>query len=360
MKILYVITGLGQGGAERVVCELADKMYEKGHEVKIAYLTGKVLTRPDHNDIALIEVGLVNAFTLPKAYIKLSNIIREYQPDVVHAHMIHANIFSRLIRATTPIKKLICTAHSSNEGGILRMIAYRATDRLADLTTNVSETAVTAYENKYAVPKNLMKKVYNGVNFNNFKYESSAKLEIRDELNLSAHKKIILAVGRLNEAKNYPNLLRAISYLKKITQVDFVLLVAGEGELRNKIEELICELKLSNDVLLLGNRTDVTKLMSACDVFVLSSDYEGLPTVLIEALFCQANVVATEVSGVHEIVGTNGYIVPIKQPKVLAKFIANSLKNNKKNTSGYEYVNSKFNLDLIVNQWTELYECNAL
>lgn len=72
MKILYVITGLGQGGAERVVCDLANSMFEKGHEVKITYLTGSVLTKPIHSEIELININLNSLMSLPLAYQKLS------------------------------------------------------------------------------------------------------------------------------------------------------------------------------------------------------------------------------------------------------------------------------------------------
>lgn len=102
-------------------------------------------------------------------------MIKNYKPDVVHAQMVHANILTRLIRLTTSISKLICTAHSSNEGGILRMLAYRITDSLANLTTNVSSTAVASFELQYAVPKNSMLTVYNGVDFTNFIYKPQVR-----------------------------------------------------------------------------------------------------------------------------------------------------------------------------------------
>lgn len=355
MKILYVITGLAQGGAERVVCDLADKMLEKGHEVKIAYLTGDVLTRPNYNQIELIQISLTGAYSLPRVYLKLSKIIRDYRPDVVHAHMVHANILSRLIRTTTPMTKLICTAHNSNEGGYIRKLAYRITHNLADLTTNVSKTAVSSFEIDRAVPKGGMKCVYNGVDFNSFIYHSSAREEIIKELTLKTDRKMILAVGRFNEQKNYPNLLKAVSYLKKQTTEDFLLLIAGDGELRTEIEALIVELDISDEVILLGRRNDVPTLMSACDVFVLSSDYEGLPTVLIEALACQAQVVSTDVSGVREIVGTCGKIVPTKNPISLAEAIKYRLQNSNKNVSGQQHVKNKFDLDLISDKWLKIY-----
>lgn len=355
MKILYVITGLAQGGAERVVCDLADAMFRKGHEVKIAYLTGEVITQPANKEIEVLSVGLTNAVTLPKAYFILSNIIRGFKPDIVHAHMVHANILSRLIRITTPMTKLICTAHNSNEGGYIRKLAYRITHSLADLTTNVSKTAVSSFEINRAVPKGGMICVYNGVDFNSFTYHFSSRKEIIKELNLKSDKKIILSVGRFNEQKNYPNLLKALSYLKKRTTEDFLLLIAGDGELRTEIQALIVELDLNDEVVLLGRRNDVPILMSACDVFVLSSDYEGLPTVLIEALACQAQVVSTDVSGVHEIVGTYGKIVPTKNPISLANAIEDSLQGNDKNILGHKYVKSEFDLDLISDKWLNIY-----
>lgn len=355
MKILYVITGLGQGGAERVVCDLADKMYEKGNEVKIAYLTGEVLTQSTNIEIELIKINLNGLLTIVKSYKKLVTIIKEFEPDVVHTHMVHANLLVRFMRLTVPIKRLICTAHNSNEGGIIRMLAYRITDSLADLTTNVSNTAVTSFEEKKAIPKNTMKTIYNGVNFEKFTYLATAKQELIHELNLNLEVKIILAVGRFNTQKNYPNLLNAINILKEKYTLSFKLLIAGDGELRTQIEKLIHQLDLSNEVVLLGRRNDIPKLMGACDVFVLSSDYEGLPTVLIEALGCQAHVVSTEVSGAKEIIDKNGEIVPVNSPSDLARSIETLLNKNGKNKSGSEFVRNRFDLNIISDQWLDLY-----
>lgn len=355
MKILYIITGLGQGGAERVVCDLADSMSEKKNKVKIIYLTGDILTSPIHQEIELININLTNTRSLPKAYLKLSRFIKNYEPDVVHSHMVHANILTRLIRLITPMPKLVCTAHSSNEGGILRMLAYRSTDRLANLTTNVSNTAVTSFEMKYAVPKNSMLTIYNGVDFENFNYIPEAKNRIVKDLNLASNTRIILAVGRFSSPKNYSNLFKAISMLKKQLDTHFILLIAGDGELREEIEQLVRKLKINDNVMLLGRRQDIPELMSACDAFVLSSDYEGLPTVLIEALACQAHVVSTDVSGAREIIGEYGYIVPIKDSEKLAKAIIKALNIKERNVLGKNYAKSKFDINIISKKWLDIY-----
>jgi glycosyltransferase involved in cell wall biosynthesis len=355
MKILYVITGLGQGGAERVVCDLADEMSKQEHQVKIIYFVGKILTRPTCKDIELIKINLNSIVSLPKAYISLSKIIKGYQPHVVHSHMVHANILTRLVKVTTPMNKLISTAHSSNEGGPLRMIAYRMTNHLANLSTNVSNAAVASFESRYAVHRGSMKTIYNGVDFDNFNYDLQAKNEIKNELRLDKKIKLILAVGRFNEAKNYFNLLMAIKSLKDFSSIPFVLIIAGDGELRLKIERLILELELDKEVVLLGRRSDIATLMSACDVFVLSSDYEGLPTVLIEALACQANIVSTDVSGASEILDIYGRIVPIKKPEKLAKAIEASLLIEQKNILGRQYAKDKFDIKIVSDEWVKIY-----
>lgn len=357
MKILYVITGLGLGGAERVVCDLADKMYEKGYQVKIIYLTGDVLTMPVYKEIELIKINLNNLMSIPKTYLGLSKFIKCYQPDIVHAHMVHANIFTRLVRIITPIKKLICTAHSANEGGGGRMFLYRITHYLSDLTTNVSEYASNAYIKKKAVPENGIITVYNGINFNNFKYDEVSGKKIKENLHINSNTKILLAVGRFHNAKNYPNLLRAFKILKEKSSEPFYLLIAGDGELRTQLEQLINDLELVKDVILLGRRNDIPALMSACDIFILSSDYEGLPTVLIEALACEAHVVSTDVSGAREIIGENfGKIVGIGNSQALAQAIYEiSLTNISRNSKASIFVKNKFDLDTIAKKWISIY-----
>lgn len=354
MKILYVITGLAQGGAERVVCDLANSMYEKGHEVKIIYLTGEILTRPRYNEIEIIKINLNNFFSLFNAYVNLKKFIANYQPDVVHSHMVHANLLTRLVRLSIPIKKLISTAHSDNEGGILRMRLYRLTHHLSDLTTNVSTYASQSFIKKKAVPQNGISTIYNGVDFNNFTYHSDANKKIKDELNIDSQDRILLAVGRFHAAKNYPNLIEAIGLLSKKIN-NFVLLIAGDGDLRPEIEAYIQKQKIENRIRLLGRRSDIPTLMSACDVFILSSNYEGLPTVLIEALACQAHAVSTDVSGAREILDINGEIVPINSPVNLAQSIEILLDKKHKNKMGAEYVRKKFDLNIISDQWLEIY-----
>lgn len=89
---MYIISTLGLGGAERVVCDLADEMFEKGNEVKVVYFLGEVMTRPANQGIEIVKVSLNNFRQLLPAYIKLAMIIKRYRPNVVHSHMVHTNL----------------------------------------------------------------------------------------------------------------------------------------------------------------------------------------------------------------------------------------------------------------------------
>lgn len=360
MKILYVITGLAQGGAERVVCDLADKMYEQGHIVKIVYLVGDVLTMPKYDDIELIKVNLNSLYSIPNAYIKLSKIIREFLPDVIHSHMVHANIFTRLVRLSTPIKKLICTAHSNNEGGWIRMRAYEFTHKLADLTTNVSKNASRSFIAKKAVPNEDIETIYNGIDFNKFYYRSEARKKILNELNLDEDIYLILAVGRFNEQKDYPNFLKSLEILKSKDIKEFKVIIAGDGELRMEIENLIYELNLADNVRLLGRRNDISDLMSAADLFVLPSKNEGFGLVVAEAMACETLVVATNCGGVAEVLNNQDFLVEPTKPIEMAEKIEyivglNDDLKQKIILKNLNQVWNNFSLEIITEKWISIY-----
>ena len=250
MKIIYIITGLGGGGAEKVVVDLATRMADLGHQVKIAYLKSEVVVKPDSDRIELVYLGLESLFQSKLAYKNYKNLLDRFEPDVVHAHMVHANIFARLSRIFVKVPRLICTAHSRNEGGRLRMLAYRFTHNLSNITTNVSNDASQNFIKLKAVPVSGISTVYNGINLNKFNVIDVNNKNIRDEFKISDGAILFLAVGRFHEAKDYPNLIAAFSTLcKKYNDKNTpILLIAGDGDigLIENTKKLILENDLSS------------------------------------------------------------------------------------------------------------------
>lgn len=149
MNILYLITGMGLGGAEKCVADLADQFTQRGHNVHVIYMTGRLLTKPHSAAIKIYSLEMSrNPYSIMRAILRYCIICHKAKPTVIHSHMYHANIFSRLTRFLVPKVKLINTAHSCNEGGALRMLAYNLTNCLCDTFTIVSQAAKQSFVEK--------------------------------------------------------------------------------------------------------------------------------------------------------------------------------------------------------------------
>jgi glycosyltransferase involved in cell wall biosynthesis len=362
MKILLVITGLSLGGAEKVVTSLADALCDLGHEVHLAYMTGASVVLPKNKSIKVVSLGMVSSKGVLSGFLRLRRLIIDFQPDIVHSHMVHANILTRLVRLVTPMVRLISTAHSSCEGGKLRMLAYRLTDALADLSTNVSSEAVVSFVKARAVKSGRMIAVHNGISCDEFIFNPVARVRLRKQLCIDEGWQLILAVGRLQEVKDYPNLLRALAQLQ-LDGINYQLCIAGDGPIKGSLEELAVQLGLFNRVRFLGNRCDVADLMSAADVFVLSSAWEGFGLVVAEAMACERVVVATDCGGVREVLGEAGYLVKPKDANYLAQALRTALQLSPAQSAAIGYAARQRVLDLyardaVVEKWLRLYVSN--
>jgi glycosyltransferase involved in cell wall biosynthesis len=281
--------------------------------------------------------------------------------------MVHANLVARLARLVAPVPVLICTAHNTYEVSsrarrpreiTWRERAYRLTDFLCDLTTQVSQAGLERYVAVRATPRNKIRLVHNGVDVQRFRFIASERERIRAELEVRGAF-VWLAVGRLEPQKDYPTLLQAFA---RLGRSDSVLWIAGEGRLREELEGLARSLGLEGRVRLLGKRDDIPSLMSAADAFVLSSAWEGFGLVIIEAMACELPVVVTDSGGPREIVedGQTGFIVPPKDPDALAQAMLRLMslpeaERRKMGKLGRERAAAQYSLDRIVDQWEALY-----
>ncbi|WP_439258765.1 glycosyltransferase [Lonepinella sp. BR2930] len=358
MRIMFVITGLGMGGAERQVCDLADKLSELGHTVAIITLVDNHSVLPHQQGVEIIPLKMNKTITsFVQALFKARKIIKQYQPDVIHSHMVHANIFSRLLRLVTQIPYLICTAHNTNEGGKIRMLAYRLTDFLCDLTTNVSQEAVDCFINKKAVAKNKIRLMYNGININNFKFSPQNRKLIRDELGIQ-DEFLFLAVGRLTAQKDYPNLIHAFNLLN---EPNAKLAIVGDGDLRTEIHTLASNSPLAQNIHFLGIRKDIPMVLSAADAYVMSSAYEGFPLSIIEAMANGKVIITTDCGGVKEALGTAGFLVSPQNAEALAVKMKEvlTLSDSQRNIIGNNAltrVSELFSMESIVDQWLAIYQ----
>jgi glycosyltransferase involved in cell wall biosynthesis len=357
MRIAYLMTGMGCGGAEMQVLALAREMRHRGHEVVVLALRDEpspLAPRFAQAGISCHSFGLNRQRNLVSALVRAQRWAGDWRPDVLHSHMIHANIFARLLRlvaARVPV--VISTAHSINEGGFVRTLAYRVTDPLADITTNVSPEAVAAFIRKGACPASRIIHVANGLDLQHFRPDPQARARVRNDLHLNGSY-VFLAVGRLIPVKDYPTLIEGFSQLRKIRQ-NAHLLVAGEGPCRADIETLIAASSLGTSVRLLGLRSDIPDLMNAADCFVMSSIFEGAPMALIEAMSCGKEIVTTEFGGASSLLGNAGLMVPVGKPDLLAEAMLEVTDRRRLNVEARDRAHALFSISKIVSAWESIY-----
>jgi glycosyltransferase involved in cell wall biosynthesis len=229
----------------------------------------------------------------------------------------------------------------------LHLLAYRVTDR-------------ERYLSSRAVPPQRLHVVPNGVDTLRFRPLPEEGAELRRQLGLG-EAFAWLAVGRFEPAKDYPNMLAAFANVAQ-RQPNSILLLVGKGSLQPETEGLTRSLGLGDRVRFLGVRGDVPQLMSATDGYVLSSGWEGMPIVLLEAGAAGIPIVCTAVGGNRELVldGVTGFVVPPGDPAALANAMMRlaTLSPDQRRLFGQRgraHIETHYSLTRIVDQWEEMY-----
>lgn len=240
------------------------------------------------------------------------------------------------------------------------MLLYRLTDPLCDYMTNVSQDAVDRYVRIKASPKSKIKYIPNGINLGRFRSNDSERNDIRRELGIG-DSFMWLAVGRLVEAKDYPTMLQAWSE-SIAAGGEGHLVIVGIGPMQEEIEGLARKLGIENRIRLLGIRKDIPRLMNAADAYLMSSRWEGMPIVLLEAAASELPIVATDVGGNAEVVvhGQSGRLVPPENPGALSAAMTDTMgltveERRRMGDQGRRAVLAKFNIDSIVIRWDGIY-----
>lgn len=356
MHILYTITGLSVGGAETITVNLASRMQQLGHTVKILYLSGEQQIHVPEG----IEVINLHMKKTPLGFVRAlwpaRKVVRNFAPDVVHANMYPAIVFSRLLRISAKIPKLISTEHTAFYESSLPFKLEQFSDFLSDIDTNVSGEATVNFVKRKAFSKNKAQTVYNGIDLSNFCKKKNNF--VRAEYGISKDDFVFINISRITEQKDHRNLIKAFAETKKIVP-KIKLLCVGEGHLLTELQGFVNELRLDKDVIFAGRKENVSDFYNASDCFVLSSAWEGFGIVLAEAMACELPVISTDCGGTKEVIQNENFIVPIKNATVLAEKMlmilgmteAERIALGKRNRDLVQ----KFDISNITNQWLKIY-----
>lgn len=336
-RIAFFLPLLSGGGAERVMLNLAEGFVEKGVKVDfvLAKAEGPYLDQV-HEEVRLVDLGSSGVLACLPGLVRY---LRKEQPIALISALDHANVVAIwakvLARGCT---RSVVTLHNTiSEKRKLASKISRASVipflvRLffpfANSIVAVSKGVADDYAEVAGLNSEKIKVIYNPVITNSLLDKSIAPLD--HPWFSPGEPPVILSVGRLTEQKNYTCLIHAFARVRE--KVSARLLILGEGELRGELEELVERLNLKGEVSLPGFVDNPYSYMKQAAVYVLSSAWEGLPTVLIEALAVKLPVVATNCkSGPNEILrgGKLGKLVPVGDVPALAEGIVECLADKK-------------------------------
>lgn len=361
MKIVHVIASLGMGGAETMLALLAERQAAAGHDVSIVMLLDKreVSVCGDVNVIAIGAAGRSWRSYLAAVW-RLARTLRRLRADVVHAHMLHANLASRVIRLLLRHVLLINTVHAVHEtGSVVLRLAYRFLDKLADVTVFVTNAAMDRYREEKLVSVERSVVIHNGIDLPKFREVAESRHSIRRRLGVAESDLVLTAIGRLTPDKDYGNLLNAFEIAAR-QESRIRLLVVGDGELASQLRMDVHESAVRDRVDFLGLRNDVPEILKATDLFVLSSIREGFGLVLAEAMASRVPVLSTRCGGAVEVVGDCATLVPIENAVALARGILRALGMPREQKLAQieraeGRVSQLFSIDVAAKKWLELY-----
>ena len=370
MRIAYILTSLGVGGAERQVIWLARRMARAGHIVRLVVLlsrgTDDLLAEStreaDSEPFDVVYLGIhKRPWSAMRGLARGAGAIRQFRPDLIHAHNFHGNLAGRLLGLLCGKIPVVSTIHNVYEGGRLRMMSYRFTDLLSRRTIAVSKAACERYTRLRAIAANKAGVVANGIETDNFRPSLEQRNTMRATMGVTGKDFVWIAVGRLAPAKDYPNLLRAFSSLNaEWASARLWILGAGEPSYTIELQSLARNLGIEDKIRWLGSRQDIAALLDAADAYVLASAWEGMPLALGEAMAMGKPLIATDVGGVREMTAESNWLVTAGNSNALAEAMARMMalsdtERLKISEAARARILQRFSMEAKTREWEEIY-----
>jgi glycosyltransferase involved in cell wall biosynthesis len=361
-RIAYVIGELGTGGAEY-------QLYELVRGLDGARFTPTVITlaaggywaeRIGAIGVPVIELPSRHSMELGRLR-RLRRLLRELAPHVLHTVLWSGNAYGRLAAIGLGIPVVITAERNVIRRPGWQRLIERGLDGMTDRYLVNSAAVVEELTARGGLARAKMQVVHNGIDLGAIPPFDPDRGRARLALGFAPARRLVAQVGRLEPQKDYSTFLAAAARVAAhAADVDF--LVVGDGRLRDELEREAARLGIGERVRFTGTRHDVPALLGAVDVLALTSRYEGLPNVVIEAMATGAVAVATDVGGARELVvpDETGVIVPVGRPDVVADAIGALLgdpaRARRMAVAARARIEERFSVGAMVRRTTALYE----
>ena len=294
-----------------------------------------------------------------RAFRQLVKLLRSWKPHLLTSFMYHANLLGRVAGKWTGVPVIVTSIRSERTGSVARDWLLRSTNWMDHCCTTNSQQVASALSGQGLLSESKVRVIPNGVDMAAFAASPDMRCRVRGELKLGPKEFVWVAVGRLLPQKDYPTLLRAF---QPLANASARLLIAGRGPLLESLQRQAEQLGIAPQVMFLGVRDDVAELLAAADGFVLSSAWEGMPNVVMEAQAAAKPVVATNVGGVSELVEgeKSGFLVPPENSGALSQAMLRLMvlpeeQRHKMGVSGRDHVAAHYSVGAMADRWMALY-----
>mgnify|MGYP001318788737 CR=1 FL=1 len=371
MKILHVITGLGDGGAEGVLLRLTTSDSTNAHQVISLTHEGVHGLRLGAAGIPVHALGMPRGRVTLRGLFKLYQLVRRMQPDVVQTWMYHADLIGGVVARLAGRGTVVWSIRNASLNAQLISRTTRWVARLCAwgsraLPTRIVSCSARAAERHVAFGYDHRKMVVipNGYDTSCFAPDLAARSELRMGLNLGGDVVLLGMVARWNAQKDHQNLINALSALARMPGREWRCLLVGPGMLPENAElvDLLASSGVGDRVVLLGPRRDIPPVMNAIDLHVLSSASEGFPNVVAEAMASGTPCVVTDVGDAALIVGETGWVVPARDSGQLATAIVEAVSAmgdeaswTRRKRAARQRILAHFSLDRMVQAYTEVW-----
>lgn len=372
IKLLFLTTGLGVGGAEVMLYNLLSNIDRNHFEPTVISLMDKGIYGEDIEqlNVPVHCVGMSPGKTSITSALRTIELIKQVKPDVIQGWMYHANLAAILARFLTfksiptiwNIRHSLYSLDYEKKGTAM---VIRLLSKLSSFPSKIiynSQIGGTQHE-KIGYKSNKTIVIPNGFDINLLKPSSDNRHRLRQELSLTEDAFLIGRICRFHLMKDHETFLRAAAILlQKNPDLHFVLAGTNVDHDNSHLSELLNELNIGDRTHLLGERKDVPYLTSALDIATSSSYFgEAFPNVVGEAMACEVPCVVTDVGDSALIVGDTGKVVPPKNPQAFADACQELISLEKSDIEALgkkarQKVIELYSLESIIGQYEELYQ----
>jgi glycosyltransferase involved in cell wall biosynthesis len=331
-RVAYVIGELGKGGAEYQLHELLRLLDRTRFAPRLfALASGGYWAEPIRRlGIEVEELPRGGSADLARL-LRLRRALGAFAPDVLHTIMWSGNVYGRVAALGLRIPVVIAAERNVIRRPGWQVALERGLDRMTDGYLVNSAAIAAELDERGSIPRRKIRVIPNGIDLTRLPAFTLDRRPARQAAGFDPERRLVAQVGRLTEQKDYPTFLRAAAEVAtRRPDVDF--LVIGEGELRADLERLAGQLGLGARLRFLGLRNDVPQLLAGVDVLALTSRWEGLPNVVLEAMATGAVAVATDVGGCREVIVADetGVLIEPGRPELAAAALGRVLDDQER------------------------------